>query len=217
MWALFSRYYEGTSEKIFRSDLEKKWLVIMLYEKGTATLKGFSTQALSELTVDGEKMRILYSGDTVIDEAFWGSGTLQIAFSLLMLKLKLKRPWGKLNWFLITKGYKTYLLLSNNFKDFWPRFDQKTPEHVDHILSTYAQLYFGKSYHRAKGLLIFSGEHEHLKKGVAPIREKDLKNPHIRYFLERNPGWEKGDELVCLGEFDLGLPLRVLKKKIFRF
>jgi hypothetical protein len=27
-----------------------------------------------------------------------------------------------------------------------------------------------------------------------------LADPHIAFFLERNPGWKEGDELVCLTE-----------------
>jgi hypothetical protein len=51
---------------------------------------------------------------------------------------------------------------------------------------------------------------------VAAIREKDLANPHIKYFLQRNPDWQRGDELVCLGEFDLAMPVRVFSKTLLK-
>ena len=37
-----------------------------------------------------------------------------------------------------------------------------------------------------------------MKKGVADITEKELKDKYIRFFLEKNPHYEKGDDLLCL-------------------
>lgn len=217
MWELYARYYEGVSEEKFRHDLFQKQLVIMLYEKKSKTLKGFSTQILNELLIGKQKCRILFSGDTVIEKEYWGQKTLQLAFTLMMMKLKLERPLSPLYWFLITKGFKTYLLLSNNFKSFWPRFDSNTPEHIQNIMNEYALRFFKEAYDKEKGLLIFkTGEHEHLKSGVAEISSKDLHNPHIRFFKEKNPHWKRGDELVCIGEFDLNFLFRLLTKNFKR-
>ena len=34
-------------------------------------------------------------------------------------------------------------------------------------------------------------EYSHLKEYVAPITDAELKNPHIKFFVEQNPGWMK--------------------------
>lgn len=34
-------------------------------------------------------------------------------------------------------------------------------------------------------------EYSHLKEYVAPVTEDELKNPHIKFFVEQNPGWMK--------------------------
>ncbi|CAI8030974.1 hypothetical protein GBAR_LOCUS17569 [Geodia barretti] len=35
---------------------------------------------------------------------------------------------------------------------------------------------------------------------MAEISERELQNPHIRFFNERNPGWREGDQLVTMGK-----------------
>ena len=43
-------------------------------------------------------------------------------------------------------------------------------------------------------------------------------DPHVHYFLERNPGYAEGDELVCLAEVSLanthGIGHRWLKQAL---
>jgi hypothetical protein len=33
---------------------------------------------------------------------------------------------------------------------------------------------------------------------VAEPGEKERGNQHVKFFLEQNPGWRQGDELVCI-------------------
>jgi hypothetical protein len=37
-----------------------------------------------------------------------------------------------------------------------------------------------------------------LRSGVAEITEQRLRDPHVRFFAERNPGHASGDELCCI-------------------
>ena len=39
-----------------------------------------------------------------------------------------------------------------------------------------------------------------LREGLDEGPEGRLADPHIAFFLEKNPGWIRGDELVCLTE-----------------
>src|SRR5205823_11279599 len=66
---------------------------------------------------------VVFSGDTVIDRNYWGQKQLQLAFARLVVTLKLRAPWRPLYWFLVSKGYRTYLLLANSFPRAIPRFD----------------------------------------------------------------------------------------------
>ena len=55
-----------------------------------------------------------------------------------------------------------------------------------------------------------------LRENVVVLSEKHLKNKNIQFFLEKNPNYQKGDELVCLAEISFdnltNLGKRVLKE-----
>jgi hypothetical protein len=39
---------------------------------------------------------------------------------------------------------------------------------------------------------------DRLRPGVADLTPQRLRDPHVRFFVERNPGHAGGDELCCL-------------------
>jgi hypothetical protein len=59
---------------------------------------------------------------------------------------------------------------------------------------------FGEDYDAGRGVISFDAPHGHLKTSWAEIPEKDRSRPEVVFFLERNPGYVHGDELVCLTE-----------------
>jgi hypothetical protein len=221
MFKVFFKYYEKISQDVFKSDLNKKDDVILLLDKSSKEIKGFSTLVEFSFDLEGKKIKGVFSGDTIIEKDFWGGSTLQTAFTKYMLIKKLKNPFSPLYWFLISKGYKTYLLLTNNFKEHYPRFDKKTPPHIKKIMDGFALNLYPDNYNAQTGLIEFLSIHDHLKQNVAPITEDMTQsNPQIRYFSEVNKNWQKGDELVCIANFDLFVPLwfslKTLRKKLLK-
>lgn len=213
MLELFKQYYDLPEPESFFRDFAAKDDVIILFDKRTQEIKGFSTQRKLTHTINGRSYLGVFSGDTIIDRAYWGDYTLGWAFFWYLSKLCLPNPFKRVYWHLISKGYKTYLLMTNNFMTFYPRHGQKTPDFFQSLSDDFARQLYPKTYRKDLGLLVFEGPHEHLKDHVAPITEElKRKYPHIRYFAERNPRWEAGDELVCVAEYNLFLPVRLLKK-----
>ena len=217
MWELFSRYYENTSRDVFEQDLKPKHHVILLRDSGDRSLQGFGTLEVLDETIMGRRVKVIFSGDTVIDKAYWGQSALQWAFYLYIIKQKLKNPFRPVFWFLISKGYKTYLLLSRNFPHYWPRYDRATPAWHKSLIDSLARKKFTEAWQPEKGILHFGERRDHLKSGVAPIDEKLMIYPDIRFFAEKNPGHIDGDELCCLGQVDLSLARFYSLKSLKRF
>jgi hypothetical protein len=215
MYKVFEKYYSEVSKEVFSSDLLKKDHVIILIDKKDQTIKGFSTILDYHFELGGKKVKGIFSGDTIIEKEFWGGSALQMAFIGYMFKEKLKKPLTPLYWFLISKGYKTYLLMANNFLNHYPRFEQETPKEHKSIMDSFASDMYGEAYDPASGLIKFDGIHDHLKGNVAPITEEmKRKSSRINFFEDQNPTWESGSELVCLAEFDLSLPIRFPLKTV---
>ena len=119
MFRLFENYYANVSHAQFKADLLKKEHVFIMRDPQQPDIKGFSTiVAVEAKTVGksaGRSARGFFSGDTVIHQDYWGQGALGVAFLKFLFLQKLKHPLSPLYWFLISKGYKTYLLLTRNF------------------------------------------------------------------------------------------------------
>jgi hypothetical protein len=145
----------------------------------------------------------VFSGDTVIDRAYWGQKQLQLAFARLLFTLKLRAPRTPLYWFLISKGYRTYLMLANAFPNAVPRFDRGDDPELRRTLDVLATERFGADYDARRGLVRYAVPHEHVRDGIAPLTDTALRSPHVRYFAERNPGHASGDELACLADVRL--------------
>lgn len=205
MWRVFSRYYADVSRQTFERDLQKKNDVILLLDSGDRSLQGFSTLQVYEEEIDGRPFVAVFSGDTVLEEAYWGQSALQATFVRYVIKVKLKNPLRPVYWYLISKGYKTYLLLARNFARYYPRHDAPTPRFEKRILDLLSVHKYGDAYVPAEGVLRFEECQGRLKQGVAPIDTGLLERPDIRFFVHRNPGHAKGDELCCLGRVDSGL------------
>jgi len=213
MFEIFKQYYDLPEPDSFFRDFAAKDDVIILRDKKSGAIKGFSTQKILTHTIDGKTYTGIFSGDTIIDRAYWGDNTLGFGFFWYLIG---QCGWSfrrKIYWHLISKGYKTYLLMANNFDRSYPRHDRPTPPFFQALSDDFARQLYPTAYHKERGLLLFDGPHEHLKTNVAPITD-DLKSrlPHVRFFADRNPNWQNGDELVCVAEFDLWVSFAFAKK-----
>ena len=199
MRRLMCAHYEGVSEPQFLADLLAKQWVILLRDNGQ--ICGFSTQVLLDHSLDSRPVKILFSGDTIIEKAHWGSMALPIAWGRLMLSLCATHPKAELYWLLTSKGYKTYRFLPVFFHEFYPRYDAQTPDFENALLGSVATERFGKRFDRCAGILRAEPGDQRLREGIAEIDAKRLRDPHVAFFQKRNPGHAAGDELVCLARF----------------
>jgi hypothetical protein len=202
-FALFQRAYEATDRARFERDFSEKQLCILLRDRGDHALKGFSTVHLRRVECGDVAGTLIFSGDTVIDRAYWGQKQLQLAFVRLLIGQKLRAPRRKLYWFLVSKGWRTYILMANAFPHAVPRYDRADDPLLRSLLDHVAAARFGAQYDPACGVVRYATPHERVREGLAPVTEGLQVNPHVRFFAERNPGHLKGNELACLAEVRL--------------
>jgi hypothetical protein len=200
MFAVHARLYERVSEPAFVRDLEEKHWVLLLRDGPSGEIRGFTTILLLETEVHGERLHAVFSGDTGIDEAFWGGQALVKAWAHFMGELLAQHPDRRLFWFLISKGYRTYLYLPLFFHRFYPRLDTATPPFEGDLINTLGSLKYPRDFNPETGVVEFAASHGHLTPTLAGTPRHRREHPHVRFFLERNPGYARGHELVCLAE-----------------
>lgn len=203
MHAIFERYYDHSPIDVFLSDLDKKDGVFLVRRQSNDLIVGFSTLGIYHFEHQGQRVKGLFSGDTIIEKEYWGSRTLQAAFARKLLVEALKRPFSRQYWLLISKGYKTYLLLTRNFPIFYPDRRTEHPGLQDLVGNYCEQLYPGK-LDRERMVLDFGPQANCLKDSVADIPpELIARDADIAFFAARNPGWAQGQELPCIAQADL--------------
>jgi len=109
-------------------------------------------------------------------------------------------PGIPLYWFLITKGYRTYRYLPVFFRDFFPHYERETPAELQVLLDGFARQKLGRAYDAGSGLVRFPETHGQLAEDLAGVPPHRAKDPHVHFFLRRNPQYAKGVELACITE-----------------
>jgi len=217
MWQLMQTYYEAVTEQQFLADLARKSVVIVLRDRRDARLQGFSTLVKMQARLNNQPLYGIFSSDTVIEQAYWGQRVLGQAFLRYLLVERLKHPWQPLYWLLVSKGYKTYLLMANNFDEHYPRFEQPTPPDTQGIMDAFYSALYPEHYDARTGLITVVRESCRLKDGIAGITPTLLQtNPRVAFFQRCNPTWQQGSELACIARMTVFMPCRYALKSILR-
>ena len=202
MFQVFARHYDCVSPDRFLADLAEKDCVLVLRD-ANGEICGFSTQKLLRVSVAGSPVRAVFSGDTIVDRAHWGEQELGRCWCRYVSSLYAEEADVPLYWFLISKGYRTYLYLPLFFESFYPNCQTPTPEFEQRVLDTLAAAKFPGCYRPASGVIEFQQSQGQLKPHLAEIPARRLRNPHVQFFLRHNPGFAAGSELACLAEISL--------------
>jgi hypothetical protein len=198
MFALMDQHYANVHRHLFEKDLAGKQWVILIHDPADGRLCGFSTQTVLDGEVNGQPVKALFSGDTIIDREHWGDQALSHVWGRFALSLIDGHAGAELYWFLISKGYKTYRFLPIFFHEFYPRYDRPTPPRARAVLNALARSLYPWDYDAALGIIRATPLQYRLRTGLADVTAQRLRDPHVRFFDTRNPGHVRGDELCCL-------------------
>lgn len=202
MFQLMGQYFSGMDLEQFRTDLYDKKRVIILRDPTLKRVKGFSTITLMELSVHGKQVKAFYSGDTIIDRSCWHPFSFEKQWTPFVFSHVQSDPHALWYWFLVCKGFRTYRYLTTHFKSFWPSPDSTIPDFEGQVLDVLATARFGKGYNPKTRIVSLPGDYC-LKSGVSDISSERRKNRYVQFFEEQNPGWPRGEELVCLTRLSL--------------
>lgn len=197
MFQLHDRYFAHLDKDRFMQDLsEKRWVIVIKDNQGA--LAGFSTVQVLETDVSGRCTLFIFSGDTIVDQSHRQNSALAGSFGHVMLRLLREHPQTPIYWYLICKGFRTYRFLPTFFNEFYPRHDHETPQAITKLVQNVSQLKFGDAYDLKSGVIRFREQRDCLRPQYSDIPESRLCDPHVAFFLQKNPQFARGDELACL-------------------
>jgi hypothetical protein len=210
--ALYLNYYDSSSEEKVISDLKEKTEILLLFHEGQ--LVGFTSSLVYSRQWRGKNIRIVYSGDTVVDRQHWGQQALAFAWITRMGELKSQEPDCPLYWFVIVKGHRTFKYLPTFGKSFHPHWSEFRSD-LKSLADVLAKEKFGDTYNEETGVVEFAESQGHLREEIAYPTEEEMTKESVRFFLKANPNYLRGHELVCLCELEEH-NMKPLTKRIFR-
>lgn len=215
--ALMAADFTNFDSAVFERDLAAKPWTILLRD-AAGDIMGFSTLDIMTTRVAGYEVRAVYSGDTIIDLRHRATSALPRAFLRFLARhTGVGRDGAEWFWFYVCKGFRTYRFLPVFYRSFYPHPELLTPGFEQQVMDHLARTRFGAAYDPATGVVRVPDDYV-LREGVGDITAERLGDPFIRFFAERNPGWVRGEELVCLGSLNRAnlrsKPLQWLDKEL---
>ena len=177
-------------------------------------LVGFTTLRVFGDVWRGAPIRVVYSGDTIVDPAHWGQSELAFAWIARVGEIARAAPEAPLYWLLLVKGHRTFRYLPVFSKSFYPHWQIDRCD-LKFLADQLAGRMFPSDYNPATGVVEFRESRGHLKAAIAGPDAGDLPKAATQFFLARNPGYRQGHELVCICELALA-NMKPLTARLFQ-
>lgn len=218
MWRLYDEHYDHVDRATFEHDLAEKTLVFLGTDAGSGAVVGFSTALFYRFRHGGRTVGIYFSGDTIIHPRYWGQTALQRCVTATLLRWKLRHPFTRLYWYLICSGYRTYLSLVRNFPAHWPHHERATPPWERALIDSLSRSRYDEAWKSDRGVISFGERQPVLKVVVAPLTTGVLALPEVRFFMQVNPDYARGDELAMIARVNAravgGMAIKWLRRAL---
>jgi hypothetical protein len=214
IWRLTQAYYDAERGYV-EEKLREHQRVVLFRSRGEGALVGMASVDIYPAEFQGRRLAVIYTSHVLLQERYRGQNLIQRLGFRTFLEARIRFPFRPLYWFFDTFSYKSYLLLSRNFRQFWPRFDRETPEWERALMDRLSARTYGPAWRPAQGIVSRSG-HKRLRPETAPLQPALAERPDVDFFARTNPGHAEGDMLVCLCPLTLvnwlSVAIRALKR-----
>jgi len=197
MFNLMTDHYDFVTRELFLRDLSGKSWVGLLKDRQNQ-IQGFTTFVINPQSCNAPDYNIVFSGDTIIARSYWGTSELVRGTAYTFGQMLAKHPDKKLYWYLMSKGHRTYLYLPLFFKRFYPSGDPQRLADLHNVADQCSKTFFPEAWSAKEGIVAFKEKHGQLKPELAQGAWQKQSNPHVQFFLERNPRFAQGEELICV-------------------
>ena len=131
-------------------------------------------------------------GLTSFKTQYRGSPYIKLILAYVVISEFFKHPLTPLYFISTVCSHRAYLV-GTTMREFYPVYNRETPEHIKKIFAEFAAVVVGSGC-RAKynpETFVIEQEDSRLAENLTALSKQDLQNPHIKFFVEQNPGWKK--------------------------
>ncbi len=200
LFQLMAGHFENVDAAHFFADLDEKRVVILISDPALGRFVGFATLGVLQTTVDGEPVAAVFAGDTVIEPPYWGQHAWIRVWSRQAFELVATVPFSPVYFLLLTSTQRSYRFLPGFFREYYPRPDHAMPSELRARRDALVHLKFAKEFDAERGVVSLLDPTPVRIDRVDPATTAS-ENADARFFLQLNPGFLRGDFLVCFTEY----------------
>ena len=173
---------------------------ILCRERKDGSLRGMMLLGIDHKVKDGQNYTLVRLGLSLFLNFYRGGPLLYYVTAYHVLKELVWHPLTPLYIAGKAFSYKSYMVVVNSFKAYYPHYKLPTPAFEKSIIDDFGKGIATSSeiYDRETGVLC--RERSAIKEHIASITKEERENPHIKFFEEQNPGWTKGHQLCFLAK-----------------
>ena len=145
---------------------------------------------------NNKTVKTIYLGQSYILPEYRGRKLMSLSYTQVVLDCKKKHPFRQIWFWMDALSYKPYLIMANQMREYYPSSFRKTPDWVKDLRSKVGLYYYMSLYDDVTGVV--KKKERRLKPSEGKIRQNDLNNPFIRFYLRLNPGHVRGEGLLCV-------------------
>lgn len=155
---------------------------------------GFRIMVYRLLT--GRIVNAIYIAQSYILPKYRGRKLLSMSYARVVLECKAKNPLRPVWFWMDALSYKPYMILGNHVREHYPSPRWTMPDWVIDLRDRIGHRYYPGLYDAATGVVKKNARR--LKATEGEIRDQDLCNEYIRFYVMQNPGHVHGEGLLCV-------------------
>jgi hypothetical protein len=204
IWNLYRRHVDGG-----RAELEERLRTgdhrLLLFRLRGALI-GMAAVRILDLDHLGRKVRVLHLHDVISDQVARGK-SLQV-WAAAVAGIRLRSLFRRNYLFSDCCNYRAYRAMVSHLDQSWPAAGRSMPAFEEALYEKLCPELCGAAWEPARRLtLAVTAHHRKTSEASAALVERD---PHVAFFVRRNPGYLKGEGLPTLARMTLRGPLRGL-------
>lgn len=202
MWALYAPHHA-----VDRAEFDEKLAgldeIALFTSRADGRLVGFCGLRFRLFpAADGRRFATFYMGLTFIERRWRAHALIPRMVVRRMLGPWALRRYDGVYFWSDCLTYRPYLVMSRNLREYYPSRHRETPPEIRALITAIGRAHYGDDFDAARGVV------HKAKVALDPservISGSDLVDPDIRFYLERNSGYSRGDGMLALCPGTLG-------------
>jgi len=214
----FLNYHLDSSVDIqgFHKVLLSYTFAVLFRERRDGSLRGLFLMSRDRYKRKDKSYTVLRLGLGFFEKEYRGGPYIYYVFSYFRIKEFFLHPFTPFYVFGKVFSYKSYAVLTHNSAHVYPSYSQDTPEEIGEIINDFAKKVKlpEEVYDPVK--FVLKRETVAMKEFVSEPDQADMDDPNVKFFIERNPGWSKGHQLLTLSSVTPNDILRVLYRMFYK-